>query len=199
MNYTMLLNGMISSSGLTQKDIAAGCKELGEDVTASYINILKKNEGRIPSDSVSRAIAKTCIQKGHCDMPEEVLVVQAYLDRAPAVIISTLQGIADLLKNTIELALEANEIQFSDTFTRESLEIIFDSNNLAFLICKNMLSGLPSLDSLKESISMLLSGMETDKETRELSITSDGQYMLVPLASNSKVRIITESEAKKLL
>ena len=38
MNYTEMLNKLINESGMNQKEISAKCKELGEDVTTTYLS-----------------------------------------------------------------------------------------------------------------------------------------------------------------
>lgn len=78
MPYTQLLNQMISKSGLTVKEIAERCTQSGAKVTPAYISTLKNDKNdRVPSDELSRAIAKAC------GADENLLVIQAYLDKAP--------------------------------------------------------------------------------------------------------------------
>lgn len=79
MAYTKLLNYLIDNSGLTIKEIADKCTELGEKVTPAYISTLRNDKNnRSPSPEMSRALAKAC------NYPyENVLCVEAYLDKAP--------------------------------------------------------------------------------------------------------------------
>ena len=62
----------------------------GENITASYISVLKNTDGRTASESVSRAIAKACGSPF-----DDLLVVQAYLDSAPESIITLLSGLKE--------------------------------------------------------------------------------------------------------
>jgi len=80
MAYTALLNKLIENSGLTVKEIAERCTESGTKITAAYISTLRNStDNRAPSSEVSKALAKVCGAKN-----ENVLVIEAYLDTAPA-------------------------------------------------------------------------------------------------------------------
>ena len=46
MNYTELLNNLINESGMQQKEILLRCKEMGEEVTQSYLSNLKTINGK---------------------------------------------------------------------------------------------------------------------------------------------------------
>ncbi len=82
MAYTALLNSIIENSGLTVKEIAERCKQYDVDITPAYISTLRNNKNnRAPSDKVSKALTKVCGYKN-----EEALIIEAYLDNAPAVI-----------------------------------------------------------------------------------------------------------------
>ena len=82
MAYTEMLNILIHDSGLTVKQIADKCSEYGVDITTTYISKLRNDKNnKAPSDKVSIALAKACGAKF-----EECLVVEAYLDKSPKII-----------------------------------------------------------------------------------------------------------------
>jgi len=88
--FNTLLKQLIEKSGLSNKEIAEKCKDHGAQITDSYLSALKNNPDRIPSDEVSRAIALAC------GADENVLVIEAYLDKAP-------QEITDMFNNIKEV------------------------------------------------------------------------------------------------
>ena len=91
MTYNTLLNELIDQSGKMIKEIASECTEkYGVNLTNLYLSNLKTNPGRIASDEISRAIAKACGAEY-----EDILVVQAYIDKAPQIIKDYLQYIQD--------------------------------------------------------------------------------------------------------
>ena len=89
MKYVEMLNKVIEESGLSNKEILHRMKEMGVEISANYLSIIKNNEDKIPSEEVSRAIAKAC---GAID--EDLLVFSAYLDKAPEIVVQ----IIDYLK-----------------------------------------------------------------------------------------------------
>ena len=73
MPYTQLLNQLIDQSGLTAKEIAERCKQHGQEITASYVSILRKEANeRIPSFEVSQALEAVL------DAPKDLLVLEGY-------------------------------------------------------------------------------------------------------------------------
>ena len=92
MAYTELLNKIIDKSGLSLRDIAKRCTEYGVKISPSYISTLRNDQNnRAPSGDVSRAIAKAC----ECEHTD-ILVIEAYLDTAPELIIKTLESVRDI-------------------------------------------------------------------------------------------------------
>lgn len=105
MNYTERLNMIIDSSGMMLKDIAEACQKEGVKLTNTYLSSLKTTPGKIASDEISRAIAKVCGAQY-----ENILVVQAYIDKAPDVFIEFFENV--LLQNKLAMAVyeaHANE------------------------------------------------------------------------------------------
>jgi hypothetical protein len=187
MNYTRRLNSLIETSKLTQKEIAEGCEKLGENVTSSYINILKNNEGRIPSDNVSRAIAKTCGAQF-----EEILVVQAYLDKAPETIIKFFINYMNLLKNALLESLKINpNMEELNGISEEVIKEIFTEDNLAEFICSSQSMNI-DMKSVIGTASDFIQQTRYKDNITEFRVSEDGKYLLVPLKENSTVRVIDE-------
>ena len=93
MPYAARLDNLIKQSGLSAKEVAQRCTDMGHKVTASYISILRRPENeRIPSDDMSRALAKAC----EAENPE-ILVIEAYLDKAPP----EFDGLLSFLRRTL--------------------------------------------------------------------------------------------------
>jgi transcriptional regulator with XRE-family HTH domain len=87
MSYSKLLNTLIEKSGMTAKEIAEKCAEHGQKITASYISILRKEENkRVPSDDISRALAKVF------GIDENILLLEAFLDNAPPLLKKALRN-----------------------------------------------------------------------------------------------------------
>lgn len=98
MAYTQLLNSIIEESGKTLKDIAKDCEQYGVKITPSYLSALRKSEDdRTPSNDVSLAIAKACnVSKER----ENILIIQAYLDKAPKEFEKLIEMLRNVLINT---------------------------------------------------------------------------------------------------
>lgn len=95
--YTELLNKLIENSGLTVKEIAERCTESGVKITSAYISTLRNDKNnRSPSDEISVALAKACNAKY-----ENILVIEAYLDKAPKELLTILNE----LKHTIAISV----------------------------------------------------------------------------------------------
>lgn len=106
MPYNKLLNDLINKSGLKQIEIVNKCKQMNVDITPSYLSILRKEEDRIPSEEISRAIAKIC---GAED--EDILVIEAYIDKAHPTILKAFNKLRELSYNT---AISTLNIKLSD-------------------------------------------------------------------------------------
>lgn len=75
MNYRELLNRTIKRSGLKNVELIAKLKDEGVSITPNYLSVLRNDDTKIASNELSIAIAKVC------GAPEELLIVQADLDR----------------------------------------------------------------------------------------------------------------------
>ncbi len=166
MTYTSLLNKLIDSSGLQLIEIAERCNQYGEKITPSYVSVLKNTEGRIPSDSVSYALAKACNSKY-----ENILVVQAYIDAAPNPIINILNGIKE---STFSNSLKVMSNEFSDQEVQEIQEA-GKAMSLAEFIC---LSG--TTDITQVNIEDILSD---SIYTRNITVKDDSMSPLITKGS----------------
>lgn len=118
MPYTKLLNQLIDASGLSAKEIAERCTELGQRITASYISILRKPENaRIPSDDMSRVLAKV-LGAEH----QELLVIEAYIDKAPP----EFSGVLYFLKKAVALSIMSN---FVNAVGQDEMNLLIERYN----------------------------------------------------------------------
>lgn len=134
MTYTRLLNKLIEESGLSNKEILEKCEAYGMKITPNYLSVLKNNETKVASDELSRVFAKICGAPS-----EEVLVVQAYLDKAPSIIIECLNLIFETGKKAMERQMELNKDIFPEEIYLaivEETKRTFENTSLAELICQ---------------------------------------------------------------
>lgn len=134
MNYKEQLNRVISESGLTIKDIVKRCEELGEKVTTNYISVLKNQEGKIPSDNLSLAIAKAC----HAEYAE-ILVTQAYLDKAPDHLLKPLVYIHEQTLKVAEIDFKRHVYKMPKVQRIHEMKRLNEAirrNDLASFICE---------------------------------------------------------------
>ena len=108
MPYNKLLRNIISNTNYTQREISKKCSELGIDISRSYITKLENTNNKIPTEKVSRAIAKVC------NVDERLLIIEGFLDKAP-------KEIRDAF-----ISLK----YFSSLYGTNALENIIDSNSL---------------------------------------------------------------------
>lgn len=176
MNYTEMLNKMIDDSGKMLKDICSDCKQYGVDLNPTYLSVIKREPTRIPSQQISRAIAKACGAKY-----SEVLVVQACLDKAPEALIKFLEGVRELM--TTGLSATTYLMEEQDEVTVELNEI--KQSSLAEFICEyaDKLS-----DDAKQMQAELMQTQQKEQEPKWLAIPPDLVKQLV---------FINDSDIKK--
>ena len=187
MNYTEMLNKLIAESGLTQKEISERCTQLGEDVSTTYLSALKNNNGKMASENISRAIAKACNSKY-----SEILVVQAYLDKAPQYIIEFFDEIREEHTQGAKLA------EYLTSNLPENIKGIQDEVNklqklksLAEFICEykgNLVGNEPFDDIMKIT-------QDTNKMLKQ-KLEENDNWLLIPLGDMGKSQIITKQEAE---
>ena len=117
MSYNERLNQLIEDSGLKLVDIEQKCNELGVNVKAGYLAVLKNSPKKYASDENSIAIAKACGAKD-----ENILVIEHYLEIAPPVILKTLELITETMVQILMLVT-------SNDFTEADKEVIKNSIN----------------------------------------------------------------------
>lgn len=116
MPYAKLLNNLIDSSKLSIKEIVTGCKEHGVNITASYVSMLRNpDNNKIPSDEVSRALAKACEAEY-----EESLVIEGYIDKAP-------KEFKEFLDEYREILVQSIMLLFSNPINNNDMNTFFDN------------------------------------------------------------------------
>lgn len=192
MPYAALLNQLITKSGLSSNEVAKRCTELGQKVTASYISILRRPENeRIPSDEMSRALAKVC----DAEHPE-ILVIEAYIDKAPP----ELSGLIAFLKKAVMMSILGN---FENAVSADGMAAVqkrLEEEPVANIVLAfQQLAGGGQLEKLAGSMNFTeTTGNEEYTVTNQMSaaagimVTDDAMFPVVP--QNSQVTL----EAKPL-
>lgn len=189
MNYTEMLNKLITESGLNQKEICDNCKKLGENVTTTYLSALKNTNGKTASENISRTIAKACNAKY-----SEILVVQACLDKAPNYIIEFFEEIRDVYIQGAQFQqyllsdLPENIRGIADEVTK-----VKAIKSLAEFICeyKGKLLDENSYDEIMEFVQ----GKNMNKLLKQKFAETE-KWLLIPIGDMSKSQIVTKEEAE---
>ena len=178
MNYTEMLNMLIDKSGKMLKEIAEECQKDGINLTNTYLSSLKTTPGKIASDDISRAIAKACNAKY-----VDVLVVQAYLDKAPAIIIEYLEAQIAMM-SIFQQAFMQNMQEHP-----EVLEIIkgYQEYSLAEMICETI-ENIRDADSVEEFINAINANQEEEP-----------QCMVIYPEQLKNIKFVNESDLRKLM
>ena len=114
MPYTRLLNNIVAESNLSYKEIAKKCTEMGTKIDPSYISKLLAGKQKVPSEKISRAIARAC------NYDEKYLVIEGYVDGAP-------KEIKDILYKLREVTALSSINLLSDITNKETVEIILET------------------------------------------------------------------------
>lgn len=184
MTYNTLLNDLIEHSGKMIKEIAQECTEkYGVNLTNLYLSNLKTNPGRIASDDISRAIAKACGAEY-----EDILVVQAYIDKAPAIIREFMEGMQAMSStgyDIMELYPGDKSDPMYQAFMNQMLEM--KKQPLAEFICQYT-------GELKEDATKMVS--EIAKAQQE---PKEPKWMVISPEQMKEIRLVNESDIKKLI
>lgn len=175
MNYTEMLNKIVKESKMSNIDIVKKCEEMGEKITPNYLSILRNTNGRIPSENVSKALAKACNAK-----KEDILIVQAYIDKAPKKIMSFIEKVYTGSIETAYTLIEANKNNWTEieyTTCIENAKKEFEEMTLADFIC----------DYLEENIEFNVN--------INVNNNSKSSWVIVPLES---AKILTEEQVRDL-
>lgn len=99
MSYSETLARMVENSGMTLKDLADKCKQSGVRIDPSYISKLQTAKQLPASDEINIAIAKAC------DSEPDILLYEAYMEKAPEMIREFIKKLTKLLKINAKLSL----------------------------------------------------------------------------------------------
>ena len=111
MSYSEVMKSMIENAGLTYKEVTEKIKETGETIDPSYISKLANDKIAPPSEKISKIIAKAC------NDDENKLILEAYLDKAPQVMI-------DFVLNVRLGAMIPILQAFNNTLSQEGIDIL---------------------------------------------------------------------------
>lgn len=194
MPYTMLLNHLIEKSGLTVKEIADRCKENGQEITPSYISLLRNADNkRIPSDDMSRALAIACNAKY-----DNLLIIEAYLDKAPEEIFSILNMVRD---STVAAATSFVDNQISKK-DMKAFQELFSQQPLAEFIIEAVQQPLPEMEKGQGGI-INLQGSLKDEEVNAtvqfnssigLPINDDSMFPVLPKGCRTILEVMDLKE-----
>lgn len=188
MNYTDMLNKIIKESGLKGVDIVNRCAEKGIKFTPNYLSVLRNTPGKIPSDEVSKAIAEACNKN-----KSDILIIQAYLDKAPDKILSFLQSIYDnsmqVTQNRIESCLKKTLTDEEYAIQKKEMESAIEHLTLAEFICDNMNDATNTdMERFADEIIQYLDTAGNQKSEKE-------DYILIPL---DKAKVVSSEQVKAL-
>lgn len=115
MSYNKLLRKIFAESNFTQQELADKC-----NVSRSYIGALLNNRTPVPSEEISRAIAKAC------NVDERQLVLEGYLEKAPKEILDFFNFFKNLSScfgiNYFENKIDTNSLKIlKERFAEETL------------------------------------------------------------------------------
>lgn len=181
MTYTKLLNKLIEQANLTNKDILEQCEKLGMKITPNYLSVLKNNDTKIASDELSRILAKICKAES-----EEILVVQAYLDKAPSIIIECLTAIYN---NGYEMVIQSFEMN-KDKFPKELYDTLLEQTEAEFnkMCLAEFICLYPTMLKEAEEQSYIkttergTSRINTDKPSKK--------WAIIPIETEDDIKII---------
>lgn len=84
MPYARMLKKIIAEKGYSHADVIRMCKEIGVNITEGYFSKITNEKNKIiPSEKITRAIAKVC------EVDERKLIIEGYIDKAPKEILDT--------------------------------------------------------------------------------------------------------------
>jgi|GEM_PF-1494282 len=183
MNYTELLNQIIKDAQLSNKELLQECENSGFKITPNYLSVLKNDTSKVASDNLSRTIARICGEN------EELLVVQAYIDKAPEVIINILNGLYRASKKAIYYQLELIQDEDEKKAAKTALDKEFDKLPLAKFL----------LDHVGEDAENLFPD-QTEKVVNKMidKQLNPQKWIAVPVDSDMEIQYLTEDDLKRI-
>lgn len=182
MAYTQLLNSIIEQSGLTVKEIAEKCVNMGVDVTPAYISTLRNDKNnRTPSDKVSRALAEAC----NCQH-KNILVVEAYLQNAP----QEFNGLMEMLRGlviTSGMSMIENRLTTQDI---KEVDEMLKSFPMAELICD--MSKEQVMNDIKKGYGSF--NLKASKQLDDIKIKQEITPIGLPITDNGMSPIIKAND-----
>lgn len=182
MAYTQLLNTVIEQSGLTVKEIAEKCVQIGVDITPAYISTLRNDKNnRTPSDKISRALAEAC----NCQH-KNILVVEAYLQNAP----KEFNGLMEMLRGfiiTSGMSMVENRLTTQDI---KEVDEMLKSFPMAELICD--MADEHIMNSIKKGYGTL--NIKSTKNFDEMKIKQEVTPIGLPISDNGMLPLIKEND-----
>ncbi len=182
MAYTQLLNSIIEQSGLTVKEIAEKCVNMGVDVTPAYISTLRNDKNnRTPSDKVSRALAEAC----NCQH-KNILVVEAYLQNAP----QEFNGLMEMLRGlviTSGMSMIENRLTTQDI---KEVDEMLKSFPMAELICD--MSKEQVMNGIKKGYGSF--NLKASKQLDDIKIKQEITPIGLPITDNGMSPIIKAND-----
>jgi len=195
MPYTQLLNQLIDKSGLAVKEIAERCSAQGQEITASYISILRKEANeRIPSAEVSRALeAVLGAQSGE-------LVLEGYLDGAPKELLQVIEimrgPVIEFTFRAIDAALPIGKTERE--FIAEQMRkmplaqfILAMNKQQAQIFERNILTSSERIGETQLNVSM--------QANVDFDITDNAMQPLLPEGSKAKLKFQTEFQSGEIV
>jgi len=176
MAYSKVLKKIIAKTNYTQEEVAKKCTELGAKVGRSYITKLLNSKKEVPSENISRAIAKVC------DADERILVLEGYIEKAPKEIKEAFNSVRNMLMLCSINILE-NHI---DTQTINELSESLKEEPLAEFI-------VSLIEKSKNVINIKETGMEIEAENENL-ILNLTKTMGIKVEDNSMYPLIKQND-----
>jgi len=130
MGYYEVLKNMIDGSGLSHKEIAEICKINGHKVDPSYISKLVNRKLAPASELMNTNLAKACNHN------PELLIIEAYIYKAPDIIKRLLSNIQQKYDYT-SISSSENERSLSHFIVDFNSEILSIENTITGLQIKN--------------------------------------------------------------
>jgi len=183
MAYKDILAKAIKDKGLSLRELANKCKDLGVNITPSYISQIQTGKLPPPSDEVSKAISNIC------GVDENVLILEAYFDKAPSCLIFALEflkmdddsnrlNISNFLERNgyIEFAEQGREYINHRTLAEFIADVYSDMQNGSTTISRNSGDNTEGIEQETTEENSILPFMKTEMK-------DNAMYPLIPINS----------------